>query len=111
MQLVSVKDSAPVNELEIGKAKGEAVGRVLAAAQCAGKAPLAHAGSESVLHGQGCAAQRLRALGWQKVMESANRQTSKASNSAFLNKPPEGQLELASDCVLMSECCLLLPHR
>ena len=62
MPLISVKHSTPVNELEIGKAKGEAVGRVLGAARCAGKAPLARAGSESVLHGQGCAARCLRAL-------------------------------------------------
>lgn len=44
-------------------------------------------------------------------MERDNRQTSKASNSSFLNKPPEEWLELASDRVLMSERCRLLPHR
>lgn len=51
MQLVGVKHSAPVNELEMGQGEGEAVGRGLGAGRWAGKAPLARAGSESVLHG------------------------------------------------------------
>lgn len=51
MQLVGVKHGAPGNELGTGRAEGEAVGWVLGAGRWAGKAPLARAGSESVLHG------------------------------------------------------------